>query len=342
MLSIEQLEQDHTCTQDIGIYSIDNANSVVKREMDKPDPRQLYLSLWYEGELCCLFADTNLGKSILAIQIGEDIAKTVKDENGNLITVIVFDYELSDKQFQLRYAGEGYRHIFPNTFKRAVINRLQLQDNTEESYLYGIDEVIKNTGARVVIVDNLTWLCNDSEKCGNAATFMKGLMMLKFKYEISMLVIAHTPKRDMTSPITPNSLAGSKRLMNFFDSAFAIGQSAQDENLRYIKQIKCRNGSFQYDSENVILCEIVKAPDGFLHFEIVGFSTEREHLKVRTDKEIDEQHEQILSLKSKGLSLHKIAEKLGISYSRVQRFNKNGSAGSMVHDEPSAPNEPPF
>ncbi len=51
------------------------------------------------GELSCLFADSNvMGKSILAVQIADRIART---DN-----VLYLDFELSEKQFQLRYTNE--------------------------------------------------------------------------------------------------------------------------------------------------------------------------------------------------------------------------------------------
>ena len=36
------------------------------------------------------------------------------------------------------------------------------------------------------------------------------------RYALSILVLAHTPKRSLDCPITSNDLAGSKRLYNFF------------------------------------------------------------------------------------------------------------------------------
>ena len=39
-----------------------------------PVPQMLLSELWYEGEICVLFADTNVGKSILAVQIGNSIS----------------------------------------------------------------------------------------------------------------------------------------------------------------------------------------------------------------------------------------------------------------------------
>ncbi len=65
---------------------------------------------------------------------------------------------------------------------------------------------------------------------------MKELKTLKDKYGVSILALAHTPKRDMSKPLTINDLGGSKMLMNFCDSAFAIGASHKAKGIRYLKQ----------------------------------------------------------------------------------------------------------
>ncbi len=64
----------------------------------------LFGELWCEGEICILFADTNVGKSILATQIADDIGKG-KNEEGLKVEVepqpiTYFDFELSDKQLE--------------------------------------------------------------------------------------------------------------------------------------------------------------------------------------------------------------------------------------------------
>ena len=85
--------------------------------VNRPNPVPLWLTLWYQGEVCCLFADSNLGKSIYAVQIAAEIAETHK--------VLYFDFELSDKQFQLRYTNEtiGQCHRFPEDLYRVEISR---------------------------------------------------------------------------------------------------------------------------------------------------------------------------------------------------------------------------
>ncbi|NBO50672.1 MAG: hypothetical protein EBU80_13355 [Chitinophagia bacterium] len=73
-----------------------------------------------------------------------------------------------------------------------------------------------------------------------ALPLMQKLKSLKTKYGLSMLVLAHSPKRSLFNPLTRNDIAGSKHLANFADSIFAIGESAQDKSFRYIKQLKSR------------------------------------------------------------------------------------------------------
>ena len=76
---------------EIGMLTLKSANQTIEDASKRPDPEQLYLELWYEGEVCCLFADSNLGKSIFAVQMADEIARTRN--------VLYVDCELSDKQF---------------------------------------------------------------------------------------------------------------------------------------------------------------------------------------------------------------------------------------------------
>lgn len=131
---------------------------------------------------------------------------------------------------------------------------------------------------------------------------MKYLKALKSKYGLSILALAHTPKRDLRRPITQNDLGGSKMLYNFIDSCFAIGQSNTDKNLRYIKQIKARNTAMIYDSENIIVCQLGK-PHNFLAFEFLDFGAEREHLKQITERDRESLIEKAKELKEK--EIHK-------------------------------------
>ena len=310
---IAELESSQE-TDNIGMFTIRTANRTIAEAAMRPNPRQLYQELWYEGEVCCLFSDSNLGKSIYAVQMADTIA--------TLRPVLLVDCELTDKQFQMRYTDidTGVMHIFPELLYRAEINPNTLDVKDYETKIFHhIEAAAQHMKCNIIIIDNLTYLCNSSDKGVDAGLFMMKLMNLKKKYGWSLLIIAHTPKRSLMSPITQNDLAGSKKLYNFFDSVFAIGKSAKDSRLRYVKQLKVRAGEFLYDSSNIIVYEIEKT-DGFVHFEFKEFSTEKEHLKERTEKEITSTHRNVHELKSQGKSTREIAAYLGLSKSKVDRL----------------------
>jgi hypothetical protein len=147
---------------------------------------------------------------------------------------------------------------------------------------------------------------------------MKELKELKQQYNLSILALAHTPKRDMSKPLTRNDMSGSKMLMNFCDSSFCIGESSTDKGLRYLKQIKARATEIKYDTTNVILCRIEK-PHNFLRFAWVGFGNEREHLREAED-ERKLLVEEVRRLSDEGESQRDIAAQLGISASTVGRL----------------------
>jgi KaiC/GvpD/RAD55 family RecA-like ATPase len=194
-------------------------------------------------------------------------------------------------------------------------------ENFELSLINNIEETAIKTGAKVLIIDNLTYLCIASEKGESASILMMSLMTLKRRYNLSILVLAHTPKRALSNPITQNDLAGSKKLFNFFDSCFAIGRSAKDSNLRYIKQIKVRYGNYTHDTDNVIVCSIEKV-NSFLQFVPIGFAEEREHLKEHDENERDNLKEQVKRLQLDGKSQRQIAKELGLSLAKVNRLLK--------------------
>ncbi len=303
----------------VGMLRIKTANKTIADASHRPNPKDLYHSLWYEGEVCCLFADSNLGKSIFAVQMADEIAR---DQ-----TVLYIDCELSDKQFQLRYhnPATGAKHIFPEGFLRAEIVPDAIRtDNYEENFFLNIESAAETVGAKIIIIDNLTYLCNASEKGDIAGVFMMKLLSLKKKHGWSLLIIAHTPKRNMSNPITQNDLAGSKKLFNFFDSVFAIGKSAKDNALRYVKQIKVRAGEYRYDSDNVIVYEIVPG-NGFLHFEHVAYGAEKEHLKPKDMDQDMTEMQNIIDLKSQGKTIRDIATIMGMSKSTVDRILKKAA-----------------
>jgi len=324
------LKQGNEAKESKGLFTVKTASRWIEQAKTRPIPQMLFGELWFEGELCILFADTNLGKSILAVQIGNSISKGEQIRGFKLETpkqpILYFDFELSDKQFENRYSIKFEQHYnFDNNFIRVEINPDATipEAQTFEDYLnHSLERSITETGAKVLIIDNLTYLKNETEKAKDALPLMKHLKALKNKYGLSILALAHTPKRDLSKPITRNDLQGSKMLINFCDSSFSIGESHSDKNLRYLKQIKQRNTEQIYDAENVCVCQIDK-PLNFLLFEFVNFGKEWEHLKQHTEKDKENLNEKVSELKQQGRSLREIGAELGISHMKVSRILKD-------------------
>jgi RecA-family ATPase len=314
-----------------------SANEWMNESKTRPIPKKLFGEFWYEGEICILFATTNLGKSILAVQIGEAIARQEQfpalpflDVQAEPQKVFYLDCELSDKQFERRYSemieGSDFflnHYEFSENFIRAEPNRRTMRGSRElsleDQIIRSIRQAILETDARVVIVDNLTFLKTETEKGRDAAPLMQELESLQQMFDLSILVIGHTPKRDRMRPLTISDLGGSAHIGNFCDSAFAIGSANTDPRLRYLKQIKSRNDDFRYGEGSVYVCQLEKTRN-FLGFQYQAVVPESDLLKEVTSLERDELIQKAKHLQSQGLSQHRIAIELNRSVGTINNW----------------------
>lgn len=315
------------------LFNIKPANDWIDDAMNRPIPKMLFGELWFEGELCILFADTNLGKSILAVQIANSISSGISTcgllLEANPQSVIYVDFELTDKQFECRYSDDYENHlVFNSNFLIAKIEigtKVPTTFKNFEEYLFdSLEKIVTQHSSKILIIDNITYLKNGTEKANEAVPLMHFLNDLKKKYNLSILVLAHTPKRDGTKPISKNDVSGSKILMNFCDSSFAIGESSNGSNARYLKQIKQRFVENIYGLEKVIICSVEKDIN-FLKFSFMGYDNELNHLKERTRQDFETRDEKIIQLKNEGKSNVEIGRMLGISEGTVRKELKKFS-----------------
>jgi DNA-binding NarL/FixJ family response regulator len=319
------------------LLKVQTANEWIEESKNRPIPKKLCGSLWIQDEMCILFGGTGLGKSALAVQIGASLTegKAIDEafEMGvNGLRVLYLDCELSPKQFEGRYSkrieGSDYyaeHYKFSDNFKRAEImldeadldSPVEFQDQLQRS----IAHEIAKYEIDALIVDNITWLRDETEKAKAALPLMKALVSLKRRYKISILVLAHTPKRDLSTPISLNHLQGSAVLGQFVDSVFAIGASAKDSSTRYLKQLKVRSVDFEYGAEHVKTCQLVKAAN-FLKFEFGEELPESHHLRQLSEDDLASRRQTIGKLHSEGRSQREIAKELGISVSTVNKYTK--------------------
>jgi RecA-family ATPase len=323
-LKAEALSMANTPSEtnfEAGFFRCRTANQCLSDAKSQPVPTDLFYSLWFENELTILFADTGVGKSVYAVQIADTISHSRK--------VLYIDLELSDKQFQKRYSEEfANEYQFTENFYRVAFkSRYSIPAGTtyEDYFITSLVILLERTGAQVVIIDNMTRLIStDTDKAQSAKPLMDRLNELKFDYALSILCLEHTRKTSSAQPISLNDLQGSKMKSNFADSAFTIGRSAKDQNIRYVKQLKARSCENIYDSENIIVYEIIKEIN-FLHFRFIEYGNEQDHIRHVDENEKASRVEQALDFKSQGMSNIAIAQKLGVSEGAVRKWFKKHS-----------------
>jgi hypothetical protein len=296
------------------LLTLHTAPDWMRQEQYTRPPLPLFGEFWYENELCILFADTNMGKSVLAVQIANSLTRKEPIEplqlQGGYRTVLYLDFELSAKPYP-----------FDTSFHRAQLNPQQNwpEGLSREQVIHeAIARAVEKVRPTVLIIDNITCLSNTAHATG-ALAFMEQLKALKARHQLSILALAHTPKRKPGEPITPNDLQGSKLLLNFADSAFAIGAGHQGQ--RYLKQIKQRNTTGVYGADNVCLLQLHKTKD-FLQFRFTGHTTEQQLLNTPDNTGNNHRANMAAQLSTRGLSQRKIAAVLGVSVGLVNKLLK--------------------
>ena len=298
----------------IGIMAVKSANQWVDDAMKEPIPKKYFWDLIVEKECTVIIASSNAGKSLFTTQMAEAVARENK--------VLYLDCELSAKQFQMRYVDENTHaiHRFPENLLRAELRPEDIVDsNMEQAILDSIAIAAENMGIRHFFVDNITFLLNDSEKGEAAGEFMKKILFLKKEYGLTLVIVGHSPKREPRTPMTQNDLAGSAKLMNFFDSGIAIGRSAKGSDLRYVKHVKVRTGKHIYDSENALLFRLEQI-DGYTQFVFQeDHVKEADHLRPKNSLTEAEDLQELIDLHAQNKTVRQIADETGFAPTTVHR-----------------------
>ncbi len=244
-----------------------NGHELAKTSTQIKEPGQLFGNLWREGEVAILFGETATGKSILATQIAESIARgdemqkeKGKRKNGEIESlnglqfrtphsalrsqeVLNLDFERTLAQFQERYSARRLtstrriKYRFSKNFNRVDLGYFEdaandIKGDLSRFLLDAAYREIRNHTARVVIIDNILYL---SRATGNSAgvRLMKTLKLWSGLHGISILAVAHKPDRGRPRPL---SLAGLPQFASLADTVFA--PSSMSPEIRYIKHLK--------------------------------------------------------------------------------------------------------
>jgi hypothetical protein len=331
--------------------------------------KQLFGPFWLLEEVAVLFGPTGLGKSALAVQIAESLARGVpiapfdSPQPGCEVPpqrVLYLDFELTRLQFAQRYTTtsddgltcEDPYQFSPDLMRAELYWDGKLIDGYEDftdMIFEDIDRRIDEHEAEVLICDNITFLSQSSTANASIAfRLMNRLQALKKERFMSILAVAHTPKRLPHLPLTENDLQGSVDLAKVADSMFAIGRSSSGNGrgpeLRYIKHVKSRTGRIEHGEDNVAVYALQKfdfarrsnagegtvRAENFLGFDFIGLDLEAKHLalppgrtasRTRKRRSIDlKRVAYARQLAGQGLSSAEIAARLGVGKTTAYRY----------------------
>lgn len=312
-------KKNKEASADTGLFELQTANEAIKEALTMPDPIYLFPQIIQQNEFIILFADTGIGKTIFAFQTAIHIA-------GDGHKVIYLDLELSKKQYQKRYTSEdGTPYNMPDSLYRVGYSRMRSIADAVDYSTYFIDSVKKlldKTGAKVLYIDNLTKLsAGSTDSAKDTIPILNALNALQAEYELTIIAIEHNKKVDSSRPIALNDLQGSKMKANLCDSILSIGRSATDRNIRYVKQVKVRDGEHLYDTDNVIIYELSRTK-GYLSFGFIGYGVEQELIRQPNDNDKESTIEKVKELSAQGKSQRTIAGELSISLGAVNKYLK--------------------
>ena len=310
------------------------ANERLEHAKSLPPIKKLFGQIIHENELVILFGTTGCGKSILSVQIAEALARgdnlfNYPNEAGRQ-KILFLDFELSHQQFLKRYSdkqGNSYNFsknlLFPNLDLNKIIN--EIDGKNLQNYMFEkICQLIQETKASVVIIDNITYLDSISLTDGDKALkMMKSLNKIKNDYNVTIIVIAHTPKRKNSNKLTIGDLAGSSNISNFADNVIGMNISATNNNYRYIKQVKpSRSAPIELSENNVLILEIAKT--NWLHFKTEGYDIEKNHVQEINNADIDrlENIDKAAKLRAQGKTYEEISKEMGISKGTISKWKK--------------------
>ena len=281
-------------------------------------PVDLWHGLWYQGEMACLFGEPNVGKTILAMQIANELSK-----RG--LKTLYFDFENAAHQFKARYSTDKYddrsgdasfivKPLNPN-YSTAPLDSRSILDYIKKDFI--------TERAPVIIIDDITHLIGSGDQA-DVRHVLNTLRSWTQHFLVSILVLAHSKRRRPSSLTTIESLAGSFEYSYAFDSIFSLTRAnrynAENKGItHYIKHHKNRMGPVYYNELNVITAQFGRdETNGFLQFnELYTGGNERQLLRDNGYKTSNEVRQAIIQYHNLHFSTREIAEIVSCSQSLV-------------------------
>ncbi|MBK7392726.1 MAG: AAA family ATPase [Chloracidobacterium sp.] len=267
-------------------------------------PADLVPGLWRTGEVALLIGEPNIGKSLLAVQIAESIARGVPAWSPDFSRpasshgsppclggvaegrggsyefrnqkVLLLDLDQTDAQFAERYTCPSpipgklpVRYRFSPKLIRPSYRDFgsipaEFNDSLTKFFDASIDQAIAESGAKVIIIDNLAALTPYARNNSAHIRMLNSLKLTATTHNLSILVIAPGQNRlrkradSLSSPPYLGGVAAGRggssaasansqlstfnsQLANIADSVMSLNPTTYGPEYRYIKLLKSKN-----------------------------------------------------------------------------------------------------
>src|SRR6185369_7106975 len=292
-------------------------------------PAKLFDEFWREGDLALLFGASGTGKSILATEIGESLARGRPIEGFQMPVgrrkVLYVDMGQTDWQFQTRYTHVSDDRLRMKSYKFSE-NFSRDQPKCDVELSKRLRNAIKENGYQIVIIDDLSAIKNTYDGTRETLKLMRELKRVTIETGVSILVLSCSEEPARNGLVSEIDLRRSRVLCSAASSVFAIGQAPRDPDKRYIIQTRCKSAPILWTTANAPICRISRADTGFIGCDF------DERFAPRMDDEMRGLICRIKSMHESDMTYREIAEELGISRSQVGRLLKKWNPGMSIEE----------
>ncbi|HMT08406.1 MAG TPA: AAA family ATPase [Pyrinomonadaceae bacterium] len=285
------------------------ANDVMRDVLRlKPKP-PMFDAFWQTGETALLFGEPGVGKSLLAVQIADALARGTPLPGFVMPKrrrkVLYVDMNLSEEQFGRRYtaaASEGLKEAaykFADRFYRMCPPH-------DKDLVTWVTKAVRLHGFDAVVIDDLTAIMRTNDGTIDSLKAVRGLKQLSHSTGVSMLVLADSLPGLRQHDMSECDLRRSRILCSVADSVFGIGQSSKDGQLDLI-QFRTQTSEIVWGSKNKIHCAIQRNDSGLLGLVFDS------RFQAEPDMDRYELITYIRQKRKEGVTYKEIADSCGIS-----------------------------
>lgn len=271
----------------------------------------LWRDYWSQGELCVLTGDTGAGKTLLAIQLGKEMATTTP------LKVLYIGHEYDKQGFAERFGPvdeDLAGRFFFAMFNRKESGVHKTYADFKEWLVQGLRGLLDTTGAQVLIFDqpdrlnlsNLQWI-----------EFLNVVEELRMERGLSVLLVVSTRNRNTSKKVELFNTYKHQYTTTFADSVVAVCRTHTNHCTRYLKLLKCKNRPMPgYNKVDVFQ---IYADDNYL--SILSLDDEQDEYEMLPKTAAQIKKDKLFtaeSLRKEGMGIARISQLLDIPETTIR------------------------